>query len=153
MVHREMGEYRERNLMTEIEIKRLVIDDCRVFEFKADYCRTTDAFRNMFEYSEDAPHYDEVWLDNDMGQGPFNNVEYLVDEIIELAKEGNLLPIDKFIVHTGNGRAGKAMVKALRKFYPVQREYDPENFMSGIQMESGNIISFAQIKANRMKVQ
>ena len=116
-------------------MRRLVIDDMRVFNFDADYCRTTDEFRKLYpnEFATE-PHYDEVWLDNDMGYEPNTlklreEVKYLVNEIESLAAEGHKLPIDMFVIHTSNHYAGAQMYEALKKWYNVRIERNTEQYV------------------------
>src|SRR6185503_4768669 len=103
------------------EKTRLVVDDVRFFDFPALYCRTTDEFREMFAEKETQPHFDEVWLDNDMDEFYENDVQVLAEEIEEMAFTGDMLPIDKFVIHTGNGKAAEYMIELLSPFYEVER--------------------------------
>jgi hypothetical protein len=120
-------------------MKRLIIDDIRVFDFEADYCRTVGDFRDMYDDwdSRDTwPAYDECWLDNDMGYNPHTleleeEVKILVNEIEEHAAEGMLLPIKAFVIHTSNYYAGAQMYEALHKYYPTRIERDVVRYLKG----------------------
>ena len=110
-------------------MKRLVIGDSRVFDFEADYCRSTDAFRRMYPTLYPAkfeitllPHYDECWLDYDRERPAFGGeVSKLVDEIEAFAAKGYLLPIDTFVIHTSDTLERDRMYDALKAWYKVIR--------------------------------
>ncbi len=103
-------------------MKRLVIDDVRIFTFDADYCRSTDEFRQMYTNMPLSTHYDECWLDNDMGGAPGGDVSYLANAIEYLAATGYFFPIDTFVIHTANPVEGRKMYQALHKWYNVRTE-------------------------------
>ena len=98
------------------EIRRLVVDDWRVFGFPATYART----------DEDAIYYlqteawDEVWLDFDLGQDGHQRIMTTVPVAIYLEK--NYKPsIQRIYVHSDNPAGASYLVRALERWYDVRR--------------------------------
>lgn len=97
-------------------MKRLVVDDIRVFTFDAKYVRTVKEAIALL--SKDG-NWDEVWLDHDMGSMSAD-VDVLANWLEEKAFAGEVLPIGEFIVHTANSVGRQRIIAALDKFYPVR---------------------------------
>jgi hypothetical protein len=95
-------------------MNRLVIDDIRVFQFDATYLRDSSAAFDIII----SQHWDEVWLDHDMGnQGP--DLGVLCNQIESFSQE-NRLDVDVFMIHTSNPVARLDMFMALSPYYRVE---------------------------------
>ena len=113
------------------KIRRLVVDDIRIFNFEADYCRNTDEFRALYpDKWTTGPYYDECWLDNDMGyNSPGGDVIKLVKEIEAMAHYGDRLPIGVFVIHTSNPVAAHEIATALNNAHYKVRRVDANDYL------------------------
>lgn len=96
-------------------MKILVVDDIREFAFDAIYARTLEEAEELLSPRF---HWDQVWLDNDLG--PDSEVRTLTNKIEEMAHSAILLDVDEFVLHTSNVVARQAMFDALYRFYQVR---------------------------------
>jgi hypothetical protein len=92
-------------------VKRLVIDDERTLigNPPATYAR------NVWDGGKllSSEHWDQVFLDNDLGLG--GEVYVLVDEIERMyITDGIVLDVDEFIIHTANPVARSRMVAVFK---------------------------------------
>lgn len=107
----------------------LVVDDIRVMKFEATYARTLAEARALIQ----SQPWDEVWLDHDLD---FNFATHdeavtawqsidtcttrpLVRWLEEQAHEGNPLPVEMFVIHTGNPVGRQWIAQALLPWYSV----------------------------------
>lgn len=98
----------------------LVIDDEREFNFPAWYVRDISHAGLILANN---PHFDQVWLDNDLGAG--GEVYDLVEEIEKCAGEDEIIfDVDEFVIHTQNPVARERMYLALKNWYAVRIVYD-----------------------------
>ncbi len=107
----------------------LVVDDIRVMKFEATYARNIEDAKALIL----SQPWDEVWLDHDL-DFHFDTQEQafsawqsidtsttrpLVRWLEEQAHEGNPLPVQMFIVHTGNPVGKQWIAQALLPWYAV----------------------------------
>lgn len=100
----------------------LVIDDFRTMSFPATTVRTLEA-GTVAVYSQP---WDEVWLDHDLEfalpqrEERTYNIRPLIEQIVEDAESGVILPIGQFLIHSSNWGGRLFMKEKLSPFYPVK---------------------------------
>lgn len=109
----------------------LIIDDLRIFDPLPDeeitHVRTLpEAYRNIDSTKgiRTNGHWDEVWLDHDLGGD--TTIRPFVETVEECAHCDELLDVGMFVIITDNPSGRDWMIAALRDFYPVEvgkREY------------------------------
>jgi len=102
----------------------LVIDDFRTLSFPA----TTVRRRETAAIALYSQPWDEVWLDHDLEfaltEEQFRtvgeyNIRPLIEKIVEDAKNGIILPVGRFLIHSSNGMGRLYMRDKLSPYYPV----------------------------------
>lgn len=91
----------------------LVVDDYRTMKFDATTVRTLDRAIS-FLYSKP---WDEVWLDHDLDGR--EDIMPLIKKVEADARNGIILPVGIFIIHTGNPVGRMRMAQALLPWYTV----------------------------------
>jgi NAD+-processing family protein with receiver domain len=87
-------------------VRRLVIDDLRVFEFDATYARSPEFGLHLLLNCE----WDEVYLDHDMGA---RDTKAICATLEAMAEEDREPPIGKVLIITANPVAAEWMRRAL----------------------------------------
>lgn len=103
-------------------MKILVIDDEREFHFPDDEVTYARNLAQAIIELRLGNHWDEVWLDNDLGivNGKKEEVKTLTREIERLVGEENFrFDVDRFVVHTQNPIAREELISALEIWYDV----------------------------------
>jgi hypothetical protein len=105
-------------------MKRLVIDDKRIFEFPPSgdsYDHNTYAknFVAGYDCLRFLSPWDELYLDNDLGLGQKEGRD-IANWLEDQAVHGKKIPIGKIIITTANPVAEKAIYNALNKHYNVE---------------------------------
>lgn len=102
----------------EPEVKRLVIDDVRVFIFHVTHYARNN--QDAMIAIRDMGPWDEVWLDHDLGSS-FNENETIYPTlmmILEAAFYGSPFQLGTCYIHTDNP-VGRDMLNGLSKYYEV----------------------------------
>lgn len=123
------------------DMTTLLIDDLRHFldERVAVIARNTAV---ALEFLENAPtlHFDEIWLDHDLGEidGIPVDIMPIIDYLTERSFNDNPVDVDRITVHTSNPSGAKTMVTSLRHFgYNVRRVDAKDYFIVPTVQEEG----------------
>lgn len=95
----------------------LVIEDERTFRFSCVYARTMgEAWQLLFSQP-----WREVWWDFDMGKMRNSvNTYPLAKRVEEMAFNGEMLPVERMVVHSQNPPGGDNLMLALRAYDPIR---------------------------------
>jgi hypothetical protein len=108
-------------------MRRLVIDDLRVFAFDAVYARSSVAGVGAL-YDEP---WDEVWLDHDLGGD--DTIMPVVDTLVFAARFREPFDIGTIVIHTSNPPGRKNIRLALERFYKLRDVYlDAQTFLEDL---------------------
>lgn len=105
-------------------MKILVVDDVRTFEFCPDYITPDTVVKHARTPGEamsllDEEHWDEVWLDHDMGQDAWGKEMTAMPIVKDLLK--NPRDIERIYVHSMNPVGASLMVRMLGELYRAYR--------------------------------